>query len=104
MAPAHPAITQLQGLVDAGARTGRHGRAEEAVSRGHVALDSWVAARIEDLQWAHARARSVSHARAVWRRPSAQRTWRAWTAVILNIGSARKGRVLRSAEMNIDRQ
>ena len=44
------AITQLQGLVDARARARRHSRTEQTVGRGHVALNSRVAARVEDLQ------------------------------------------------------
>src|SRR4029077_5389174 len=44
------AVTQLQGLVFAGGRTGRHrGAATRAVFENHVGFDGGIAARFEDL-------------------------------------------------------
>lgn len=42
-----PAIAKLYGLVHAGRRAGRHGRAEEALLRRHVHLDVGRSARAQ---------------------------------------------------------
>mmetsp|Transcript_54085 Transcript_54085/g.136063 ORF Transcript_54085/g.136063 Transcript_54085/m.136063 type:complete len:475 (-) Transcript_54085:104-1528(-) len=53
--PALVLVAQLQRLVDARRRAGRHCRAEHAVGRGHVHLDGGVAARVKDLSGLDAR-------------------------------------------------
>merc|ERR1719258_829041 len=47
--PALVAVAELEGLVDAGGRAGRHRRAEHAALRAEVDLNSRVATAVQDL-------------------------------------------------------